>query len=183
MVEYSSQRKRFQNTFLLQEIYTHSIFKIIPACNGISRKISGVLESWPTRNWFFQQKKNGQNGLMVPNFIGICSVLFDIERRLTDGAQLPLHLLWCTRSPNAHYSKLLIRTSCFNIFSYLSTVRLNLLRRDNFGGSFSIRYTSPLIAGEITHKVWGFSLIMTNTIHLEVKYIYSALLGILLLHR
>jgi len=38
-------------------------------------------------------QKSGQNGLMVPNFIGICSVLFDIERRLTDGAQLPLHLL------------------------------------------------------------------------------------------
>jgi hypothetical protein len=123
-------------------------------------------------------KKNWQCGLMIPNFIGICSLSFDIASRLTVGAQLPLHLsdvVLC--SCNTYYSKLLLRTSHFNTFSYLSTVRLNRLRRDNFAGSFSIRYTSPLIAGEITHKVWGFSLIMINIIHLAFKYIYSAVLA------
>jgi len=80
-------------------------------------------------------------------------------------------------SRNAHYSILLIRTSHFNTFSYLSTAILNRLRRDNFDGTFSIRYTSPLLAGEITHKVWGFSLIMISTIHPEFKYIYSAVLA------
>ena len=115
---------------------------------------------------------------MMPNFIVICSIFFilNLDSQTVHNCLFTFSdVVPCSR--NAYYSKLLARTSRFNTFSYLSTVRLNGLRRDNFGGSFSVQNTSPLIAGEITHKVWGFSLIIINTIHLEVKYIYNAVLA------